>query len=134
MKKLISILTIATLILLTSCSKSAKLNRKLDGEWIVTSENGVASSTNLSISFVFEKDKKDNGKVTMNQTINGNIFIPMVSIISKGTYTLTKDEVITSVLTIQGETETEVYIVNNYDKTDMTLTGNGGSVYTLKKM
>ena len=131
MKKVLSIVAIAMLFIATSCSKEAKLNRKLDGEWNVTSISGEALITSEgSLVFKFEKDKNGNGKVTMTQA---EIYQgATMSYSYSGTYILTKDDVIT--MTLVDGTTSDVYpvIVSSYDKTNMTFTLDS-EVFVLKK-
>jgi hypothetical protein len=131
MKKVLSIVAIAMLLIATSCSKEAKLNRKLDGEWNVVSLDGesmVASEGTLT--FKFEKDKKGNGIVTLTESdiYQGTTTSDTYS----GTYTLTKDDIITMTL-VEGTTS-DVYsvIVSSYDKSNMTFILDG-DVFVLKK-
>lgn len=124
MKKLMMMLVAVTLIF-ASCSKEAKLNRKLDGEWNVETIDGITMS-GYTMVFEFEKDKKE-GDVTITATQAGES-----PEIYKGTYKLTKDDIIT--MTLIDGTSSEIYIatVNSYSKSDLTLTLDG-DIYVLKK-
>ena len=130
MKKVLSLIVAVTL-LFASCSKERKLNKRLDGQWevVTVAQDGIAVSPSLygmSMVFAFSKDKKDNGTVTMTYTYMGD------SESEKGTYTLDKDEKIT----IKMESESTELTVDDYSKTDMTIsyTEDGDKVtYTLKK-
>jgi uncharacterized protein (TIGR03066 family) len=127
MKKVLSIVAIAMLFIATSCSKEAKLNRKLDGEWNVTTVDGVAPEAGTSMSIKFEKDEKGTGKVTMTETGGGMSFsLP-------GTYTLTDDKSISMVLTFMGDAETSVFTVSDYSKSELTMADEDGSVFKLEK-
>jgi uncharacterized protein (TIGR03066 family) len=127
MKKVLSILAIAMLFIATSCSKEAKLNRKIDGEWNLVSVDGVAPEAGSSMTIKFEKDKKGTGAVTMTESGGGMSFaIP-------GTYTLTDDKTITMVLTFFGESTTEIYSVSSYSKKELTMTDESKNVYKLTK-
>lgn len=127
MKKVLSSLAIAVLLLATSCSKEAKLNRKIDGDWNVTTVDGTAVASNEKMTFSFNKDKKDNGKVVLTDVQDG------VSISANGTYTLTDDKIINMVITFLGENETWMYTVEDYSKKSMKLKDEDGMVYELSK-
>jgi hypothetical protein len=123
MKKVLSILTVAVLLIATSCSKESKLNRKLDGKWTFVSTNGVATPADEVSTMEFEKDKKA-GTCTLTEG-------PFVL---TGTYTLTKDEAINMTLTFWGSTDVEIWKVTDYSKKEMTLTDEDGeNVYKLTK-
>ncbi len=134
MKKVLSIVAIAMLFIATSCSKEAKLNRKLDGEWNVTTVDGVALDASATLTFKFEKDKKGNGKVTTTSTDTDIDYQGQTEYFSQtGTYTLTKDEVITMTF-VDSESSgvTAAVTVTDYDKSNMTFTVDGYT-YVLKK-
>lgn len=127
---------IAATLVLASCSKEARLNRKLEGTWNVQSytENGNAfSMAGLTRSITFTKEKKGVGNYSMTTTI---LSFPTVE---TGTYAITSDTKITKtqvapVLT-SGSAITVMNIVS-FSKTDMTLsvlTSSGTDVYVLKK-
>lgn len=115
---------VAFTMLFAACSKEAKLNKKLDGEWEVTSYNGAALSGE-SIVLAFEKDKKE-GTYTQTYTVGS------VSTKVTGTYTLTGDETITLTPSTSGA-EVEVLTVTSYSKTEMTVKNSDGYVIILKK-
>ena len=66
MKKLIYVTLMLVTIVITSCSKEVRINRKLDGEWKVTSITPhIYTSTTPEMYFTFEKDgKKGKGSYT----------------------------------------------------------------------
>jgi hypothetical protein len=132
MKKLMMIMVAATLVL-ASCSKESKLNRKLDGSWDIVSlsVNGAdqpMGTTTMVMEFV--KDKKGVGTYTQTSTTNS------VATVSTGTYVLTDDTKLTTTqLTPTVETATQI-VVTDYSKTDLTLTMTDAlitMVYKLKK-
>lgn len=52
---------ILLLLLLASCSKEQRINRKLDGEWVATTYFGTAPSSHEEYFFHLSKDTKDTG-------------------------------------------------------------------------
>ena len=131
MKKLLSLLIAASLIF-TSCSKERKLNKKLDGKWdgIMVSNGFYASKLsdlNISISFEFSKDKKNNGDVLITYTDDTG------TTLLQGTYKLSKDEKIT-ITSNNGVNDFEVI---DYSDSEMTVKGNLNGIQgtlTLKKV
>ena len=87
MKKFLFLSVAILAFVLGSCSKEARLNRKLDGKWELTTEDGVAVAEEDKITVEFTKDKDGKGAVTMASTSQG-FALP-------GTYTLDKNEKIT---------------------------------------
>ncbi len=136
MKKILVLMFAATLVV-TSCSKEARLNRKLEGTWNVQSytQNGIpVSLTGLTRSITFTKDKKGVGNYSMTTTI---LSFPTVE---TGTYAITSDTKITKTqvapVVTSGSAITVMNIVS-FSKTDMTLsivTSSGTDVYVLKKI
>ncbi len=136
MKKVMTLMITATMIF-TSCSKERTFNKKLEGDWNVTSLR--AEVTNLDGTFVgvgevisdgntmvysFGRDKKDNGTLKMDLLIYGE------RTTYSGAYTLTKDEKITI---IEQDGSPFVFTILNYSKTDMTLQKPDGYNMILKK-
>jgi len=94
-------------------SKEAKLNRKIDGEWNVTTVDGnpVSASTGYeSIVFQFEKDKKGKGNVTLTASSASTAQLP--SFVYTGTYTLNEDTKINTILTMSSQTDTVGFVVS----------------------
>jgi hypothetical protein len=117
MKKLL-FLFVSVAIIAASCSKEAKLNKRLDGVWDVVSMDGEALTGDNAATLSFSKEDKGSGKVSFTQ--EGDTM--------EGTYTLEKDDKITMVF----DGETSVWTVDDYSKTDMTITADG-STLVLKK-
>ena len=135
MKKLMMIRVAATMMM-ASCSKESKLNKKLDGSWnlVSMSENGVDQPmTGMTMVMAFVKDKKGVGTYTQTFTITG-----FPASVETGTYALTDDTSISiTKLTPTAGTASSV-TVTDYSKTDMTLTDTDAngivSVMKLKKI
>ncbi len=121
MKNVLSILTIAILFIATSCSKESKLNRKLDGKWVVTSQDGVAA-TGDETSYTFTKDKKV-----------GTVVVSSGGFGITGSYTLIDDKTIVMTYTIMGSTSTSNVTVQDYSKTTLTIKDEDGTVTVLTK-
>jgi len=116
----------AVAIMFASCSKSNKLNKRLDGEWNVVTIDGTALGSGESVVIKFTKDKKGKGAYVTTFTFSG------VSDTETGTYVLEDDTKIT--MTETGETTGDVSLIKDYSKTDLTLTDTDGSdAIVLKK-
>jgi len=129
MKKLLSALVISATVLF-SCSKEAKLNRKIDGEWNVTTIDSEPLVSE-SIVFKFEKDKKGEGNVLITET--GTTSNQAGSTTYTGTYTLNEDTEINTILTSDGGTQSLKFIVSEYDNNTMKLVDEDASIYELEK-
>jgi hypothetical protein len=68
MKKVLFMMLAIVATLITSCSKDAKINRRIDGEWQVKSIAGVAMGSDESYVFKFNKDNKLTGDGTATYT------------------------------------------------------------------
>ena len=113
-------------ILFASCSKSNKLNKRLDGEWNVVSIDGTALGSGESMVVKFTKDKKGKGTYTMTFVFAG------MTETATGAYVLEDDTKIT--FTETGATTGDVSLVKDYSKTDMTITEvDGTDPMVLKK-
>lgn len=127
---------VAATMMMASCSKESKLNKKLDGSWnlVSMSENGVDQPmTGMTMVMAFVKDKKGVGTYTQTFTITG-----FPASVETGTYALTDDTSISiTKLTPTAGTASSV-TVTDYSKTDMTLTDTDAngivSVMKLKKI
>lgn len=119
MKKVI-LAVFAVVVMVASCSKENKLNRRLDGEWNVTSYGGTAMPSGYTAVLKFEKDKKGKGKFTFTQTG------PTGAVTSNGTYDLEKDDKIYTLDATAGSTQ-DTMLVAEYSKTKLVLTDPQGS-------
>lgn len=124
MKKLLSALVICATVLF-SCSKEAKLNRKLDGEWNVTLMDNEAVASDEAMTFKFEKEKNGKGTITLTDAYSGFSFA--------GTYELNKDEVINAVFSFLGDEETWNFVVTEYSKDKLKLVDDEATTYELVK-
>jgi hypothetical protein len=124
MKKLLSALVISATVLF-SCSKEAKLNRKLDGEWNVTLMDNEAVASDEAMTFKFEKEKNGKGTITLTDAYSGFSFA--------GTYELNKDEVINAVFSFLGDEETWNFVVTEYSKDKLKLVDDEATTYELVK-
>ena len=124
MKKLIYAAFILLAVAFTSCSKEAIINRKLDGEWKVTSIAGMALNSDESIYFTFEKDGKA-GKGSYTEVFGGQ------SEIIPFTYTLSDDK-LTITVTDDGDVETEVFTVNKYESSKIEMTTSENILFVLE--
>ncbi|MFN5444315.1 MAG: META domain-containing protein [Crocinitomicaceae bacterium] len=107
MKKLIYAAFILLAVAFTSCSKEARINRKLDGEWKVTSIAGQPIPTDQTLYFTFEKDgKKGKGSYSTLST-EGSYNVNF-------DYTLSGDKL--TLTPTSGEiTQTEILTITKYE-------------------
>ena len=120
MKKGLFILLLAFLAVTASCSKDAKINRRLDGEWKVVSLAGLAPEANESYTFKFIKEDKLTGNGTFTYTFLSQSFVDAF------TYSVL-DQKIT--LIIDGTAE--IFSVSKYEKDKMELVDSSGDVWIL---
>lgn len=120
MKKSLFILLALIATITFSCSKDAKVNRRIDGEWKVISLGGIAIPVDESITLKFIKDDKLTGDGTLTETwSSGSISEPF-------TYSVSSEKII---LTIDGSTE--VLSVLTYEKDRLELLESGGDLWVL---
>ncbi len=119
MKKFLFLSVAILAFVLGSCSKEAKLNRKLDGKWQISSYNTVAVAADKIYTYEFTKDKKGKGAIVYTK---GAISIT-------GTYVLTDDKTITATLGLV----TYVWTVSEYSKDKLVLV-DGTTTSEFKKL
>lgn len=125
MKKLLFAM-IAFTFIAVSCSKEAKLNRKLDGSWEVVTMGGVAMPTGTSLTLEFTKDKDGKGTYTSTYALGSS------SDVESGTYTLSEDEILYMLSNVAGSSQ-DTLTVTSYSKEDLTLTTTEPMAIVLKK-
>jgi hypothetical protein len=125
MKK-IAFLSLVVLFVMASCSKSNKLNKRLDGTWNVVKTGGNALPTGTSYTFKFTKEK--DGKGAFEQTYT---FSPLPSSTATGTYSLVDDTKI--ILTLGANQIVDTLTVLEYNKTDLKVTDTDNITWELKK-
>jgi len=119
MKKFLFLSVAILAFVLGSCSKEAKLNRKLDGKWEITSVNSIAIPAGDAYTIEFTKDKKGKGAVVYSQG----------AFSMTGTYVLTEDKTIT--VTMDGSAN--VMTVSDYSKDKLVLV-DGTTTEEYKKL
>lgn len=103
-----------------SCSKDAKINRRIDGEWKVVSLGGFAIPVDESIIFKFIKEDKLAGDGTLTE------------ISSSGTYATPFTYVVGSEkITIVIDGTSEILSVLTYDKDKLELIDSDSDVWVL---
>ncbi len=132
MKKFLFLSVAILALVLGSCSKEAKLNRKIDGKWDIVTFAGIspASLGITSFTIEFTKDKKGKGAYTSTSTSSTGTDS------STGTYVLTDDTKITMTENASANNSTptpDAMTVTDYSKTDLTLTDASGKAIVLKK-
>ena len=110
----------AVLAVVSSCSKDAKINRRLDGEWQVVSIGGVAPEATESYVMKFIKEDKLTGNGTLTYTFMSQSYTDAF------TYTVL-DQKIT--LIIDGTAE--ILTVTTYEKDRMELVDSDGDLWVL---
>lgn len=118
MKKGLFIMLTVVSTLVMSCSKDAKINRRIDGEWKVLTIGGQSLDSNESATFEFDKDERKSGDGTFT-------WVDSFGTTSTAfTYTVA-DQKIT--MTLDGEAE--VLNVTTYDKTRLEFNDIDGDVW-----
>jgi hypothetical protein len=126
MKKNVFLFMMATLFILSSCSKAAKVNKKIDGEWNVESIGGQSLDPGETFVFKFEKDKAGKGSFTITTSYQGN------SDTEIGNYILEDDQYI--YLRWAADSYAFVLKIQEYSKTELKLLDeDDNSVWILKK-
>jgi len=120
MKKGLLVLLVAVLAVVSSCSKDAKINRRLDGEWTVVSIGGVAPEATESYVMKFIKEDKLSGNGTFTYTFMSQSFTDAF------TYSVL-DQKIT--LVIDGTAE--MFSVTKYEKDRMEMIDTDGDLWVL---
>jgi hypothetical protein len=124
MKKVIYATLLLVAVLITSCSKEARINRKLDGEWKVTSISGETFESGESMYFTFEKDGKE-GKGSI-QYVYGT-----ESQTNSFTYTLADDK-LTLIVTDGTDIDTEVLTINSYESEKIEMSDSDNTKFVLE--
>jgi hypothetical protein len=126
MKKNLILLVVTSLFIMTSCSKDATVNKKIDGEWNIESIDGSAFLPGESIVFKFEKDKQGKGAFTITETYDGATYTQI------GNYILEDDQYI--YMRTAEESFAYVLKIQEYSKTELKLFDEDFSeVWILKK-
>lgn len=125
MKKIIFILVAVASLTLSSCSKEASINRKLDGSWKAVTVDNQAVQSGESLEITFSKDGKDNGTGTSTYSFGSTSYA------TSFTYTLAEDK-LTSVTTVGNTTSTDVVTVNTYTKDKIQWTNSSGEITVLE--
>jgi len=122
MKKTLLILFVVLSVLVTSCSKDATINRRIDGDWKVVTIAGMAPAGE-SYTFSFNKDKKltGNGTLTYSSAVG--------TVATTFTYTVA-DQKIT--LTETGVVTPDVLSVSKYEKKHIELIDSQNYVWVLE--
>jgi hypothetical protein len=71
MKKGLIMFMAVIFIAVTSCSKDAKINRRIDGDWKVVSIGSEVLTSEYALTMSFKKDEKKNGSGTFTETYDG---------------------------------------------------------------
>jgi hypothetical protein len=121
MKKSLFILLAVVATLIASCSKEAKINRRIDGEWKVVSIGGAALAADEIYTFKFNKDKKENGDGTITYTDSfGTDASPFTYTVSSGK------------ITMSFSGYAEILTVNVYEKKKLELIDLDNDVWVLE--
>jgi hypothetical protein len=121
MKKGLFLMLALVAVVMVSCSKDAKINRRIDGDWRVISIGGFSVDPDIII-MSFDKEKRKTGDGSLSWT---NEFGTEVSAFS---YSV-QDQKIT--LTLDGETE--VLNVTKYEKDDLEFSDSDNDLWILER-
>ncbi len=121
MKKSLFILLAVVATLIASCSKDAKINRRIDGEWKVITIGGASLASDESYTFKFNKDKKENGDGTITYTDTFGTDVTAF------TYTVSNEKI-----TITYSGFAEILTVSKYEKTKLELIDIDNNVWVLE--
>jgi hypothetical protein len=120
MKKSLFILLAVVATFIASCSKDAKINRRIDGEWKVVSIGGASIPADESYTWKFSKDEKLTGDGTYTEVDSfGTYSTPF-------TYSVGSEKI---TLVIDGFST--VLSVNKYEKKKVELIDSDGDVWVL---
>jgi hypothetical protein len=120
MKKSLFILLVLIATITFSCSKDAKINRRIDGEWNVVSIDGVNPEANESITLKFDKDDKLTGDGTLTEISSfGNYTTPF-------TYKVGSEKIICIM-----DGSSEVLSVFTYEKDKLELIDSDNRLWIL---
>ena len=122
-KSLFILLFILVSLTFSSCSKDAKINRKIDGEWNVVTIGGEPLDVNTSYVFKFIKDKKLTGDGTLTETWGTSTYV------SPLTYSVA-DEKIICVL----DGYAEVLSILTLEKDKLELIDSDNTLLVLKRI
>jgi hypothetical protein len=120
MKKGLLVLLVAVLAVVSSCSKDAKINRRLDGEWTVATIGGVAPEATESYVMKFIKEDKLTGNGTFTYTFMSQSYTDAF------TYSVL-DQKITLIL----DGTAEIFSVTKYEKDRMEMVDTEGDLWVL---
>jgi hypothetical protein len=121
MKKSLFILLAVVATFIASCSKDAKINRRIDGEWKVVSVGGAALASDESYTFKFNKDKKvdGDGTITYTDTFGTDV--------TAFTYSVSSEKI---TMTYSGFAD--ILTVSKYEKTKLELIDIDNNVWVLE--
>lgn len=120
MKKVLFMMLAIAATFITSCSKDAKINRRIDGEWQVKSIGGYTMESDESYVFKFNKDKKLTGDGSLTYTDSfGSDNVPF-------TYSVADQKI-----TVVADGEAEVFSVSKYEKDKVELIDSNSEVWVL---
>ena len=109
---------IALLLTLVACRPEKTLNRKLDGEWKLSTINGEALPANYSEKLLFVKDGVE-GAMTITKVENGQ------TTVKTGIYSLLKSSTMTLAFPNNSSEypyDTDVFEINSSTKSELKLT------------
>jgi len=120
MKKSLFILLAVVATVIASCSKDAKINRRIDGEWKVVSIGGASVPSDETYTWKFSKDKKLNGDGTLTYTSS------IGTDVTAFTYT-----VATAKITMSYNGLAEILTVSKYERKKIELIDSSGDIWVL---
>lgn len=109
---------------ITSCSKEAKINKKLEGTWVATTYDGVAVTTGFGYEVTFNKDEKNTGTGSYIVSLFGVPSSPIAF-----SYVLNEDKM-TYTETVSGTVGT--YTITTYTDEELQWTDADGKIAILQ--
>jgi imidazole glycerol phosphate synthase subunit HisF len=127
--RILSFLSFVLIVIVSSsCTKEAKLNKKIDDLWKVTEVNGQEISTSESLFYEFTKDKKGKGNVKTTSVDESG-----TSTDFNGTYILIEDTKMTITINHNGFFDSQDYIIIDYSRSKLKIANSSGTIIEMKK-
>jgi hypothetical protein len=119
-KSLLLLLTVVSLITF-SCSKDAKINRRLNGEWSVITVDNTPLEVGETITFSFDKEDKLTGTGVISYGYTG------VNVSINFTYSVASEKLIL----VTSDGDSDMYTVMKYENSLMELMDSDGDIWVL---
>jgi len=125
MRKMMFIMLAVVALTATSCSKEARINRKLDGEWKAVTFEDQAVQDGEAYTLSFSKDKSNDGTGILTYSYSS------LSYSQSFTYVLAEDK-LTTTTTVGGTTMTETVTITTFEKDKIQWKNSDGEITVLQ--